>query len=333
MFMPIASLAAPWDRRGTRAGSAIDNPLLRRPTALRWEGVEPLDEGNGFLGMGRSHTFPFRQWRDDDEFRTVFFDEGHGHPIVFVHGLGGNATHFEFLLGDLLRDYRVVGLDLVGCGWSCKPERTYTVSLLRDHLLSFLERRGIERATLVGHSLGGAVCLAAALERPGQFESLALLCAAGVAPLPKWMRAAAPLFLRRHVLLPTLGLGADFIVKNVFVDSAEQNPHVRWFRDSAMRDDPGYPNLRAFARVCETLCRDVVAGDFSERLTSLHLPVLGIWGDTDKLTCRSGVLRNLSRIRQVRTVVLRRCGHMPMIERPQETLFHLRRLLECPPVC
>ncbi|MBW2526294.1 MAG: alpha/beta fold hydrolase [Deltaproteobacteria bacterium] len=331
MFMPIASLAPSLDKRWSRASSAISNPLLRRPQEPRWAEVEPLDQGNGFQGMGRSHTFPFREWRDSDEHRTVFFDEGAGHPLVFVHGLGGNATHFEFLLGDLVRSHRVVGLDLVGCGWTRKPDRPYTVSLLKDHLLSFLDRRGIGKATLVGHSLGGAVCMSAALERPGQFESLALLCAAGVAPLPRWMRAAAPLFLRRSVLLPTLALGADFIVDNVFVDRAADNPHVQWFRDSAMRDDPGYPNLRAFARVCETLCRDVVAGDFSERLASLHMPVLGVWGDADKLTCRGGVMRNLASIRHVRTVVLRRCGHMPMIERPAETLFHLRRFLDSPP--
>jgi len=331
MFMPIASFAPPLAKRWPGAPSAIPNPLLRRPAVPRWERVEPLDQGNGFQGMGRSHTFPFREWRDSDEYRTVFFDEGEGHPIVFVHGLGGNATHFEFLLSDLVRTHRVVGLDLVGCGWTEKPDRPYSVNLLKDHLLSFLDRHRIGRATLVGHSLGGAVCMAAALERPGQFESLALLCAAGVAPLPKWMRAAAPLFLRRSVLLPTLGLGADFIVNNVFVDRADDNPHVRWFRDSAMRDGPGFPNLRAFARVCETLCRDVVSGDYSDRLQSLHLPVLGIWGDADKLTCRSSVMHNLARIERVRTVVLRRCGHMPMIERPRETLFHLRRLLDTPP--
>lgn len=331
MFMPVVSLAPTMTMRRPSSAPAADSLPFPGPSGPWQEPAEPLDEEHGFAGMGRSHTFPFRQWRDRDEYRTVFFDEGQGPPVVFVHGLGGNATHFEFLLTDLAKDHRVVGLDLVGCGWSRKPHVAYTVELLRDHLLSFLDRRAIGRATLVGHSLGGAVCMAAALARPGQFDSLALLCAAGVAPLPRWMRAAAPWFLRRKVLLPTLALGSNFIVRNVFVDSAEQNCHVRWFRESALRDDPGYPNLRDFVRVCETLCRDVVTGDFSDQLASLHLPVLGIWGDADKLTCRSRVMRNLSRISRVRTVVLERCGHMPMIERPAETLFHLRRLLTSPP--
>jgi len=302
------------------------------PQTLPWdEGLAPLDEGAEFLGMGRSTTFPFPQWRASDEHRTVFFDEGHGHPLVFVHGLGGNATHWEFVAEALVGRYRVVGLDLVGCGWSRKPERRYDIALLRDHLLSFLDQRQIGRATLVGHSLGGAVCLAAALAQPQRFHSLALVCAAGVAPVPAWMRLSAPIFLRRQLLYRTLLHGADFIVRHVFVDSPEDNRYVRWFRDTAMRDAPGNPNLRAFARVCESLCWDVLRSDITAELPRLRLPTLAIWGDHDHLTRLSSALRAVDSLPRARTVVLRRCGHMPMVEKPQDTVFHLERLLQNPP--
>ncbi len=293
--------------------------------------AERLDETAGFLGMGRSLSFPFPQWRARDEYRTVFFDEGYGHPLVFVHGLGGNATHWEFVASQLVSRYRVVGLDLVGFGWTRKPHRPYDVELLRNHLLDFIDRRGIGRATLVGHSLGGAVCLSAALHRPGQFDSLALLCAAGVAPLPRWMRMAAPVFLHRKLLSTVLAYGANFIVDNVFCEGDEENAGVRWFRDSALRDEPGHSNLRDFARVCESLGRELVAGDYSHRLASLHLPVLALWGNADKLTHLGSTLKQLDKIQRVRTVVLERCGHLPMIERPADTLFHLERLLDNPP--
>jgi len=302
-----------------------ERPLWRPP------GVRPLDESGPFQGIGRSLTFPFPQWRDSDEYETVFFDEGRGHPLVFVHGLGGNATHFEPILADLARRNRVIGLDLVGLGWSRKPKVDYSIELLRDHLLHFLARHEIERPTLVGHSLGGAVCLAAALARPGEFTSLALLCAAGVAPLPTWMRAAAPIFLRERLLFYTLGLGANFILDHVFVDREDRSPYVRWFRSSAVRDDPGAPNLREFARVCETLCTDVTRRDYSRQLGELELPVLALWGDRDRLTHQRGVLRQIGKIRRLRTVILRRCGHMPMVERPAETIFQLERLLDQPP--
>ncbi|HEY3355527.1 MAG TPA: alpha/beta fold hydrolase [Polyangia bacterium] len=293
-------------------------------------GDEPLDHAQ-WLGMSRSHTFPLPQWRAGDAHRTVFFDEGAGRTLVFVHGLGGNATHFEPLVRVLAPGYRVVGLDLVGCGWSAKPDRRYTIELARDHLFDFLERRGIRAATLVGHSYGGAVCLDAALARPGRFEGLVLLCAAGIAPVPRWMRLVAPLFLHRRLLYHALLTGADFIVRHVFVDGPDENAGVRWFRDSAMRDAPGNPGLHDFARVCESLCRDVMRHDYGARLRDLDVPVLALWGDGDQLTDRVASLGRLRAIPRVRTVLLERCGHMPMIERPDETLVHLQRFLTAPP--
>jgi pimeloyl-ACP methyl ester carboxylesterase len=250
---------------------------------------------------------------------------------VLVHGLGANATHFEHVATGLVSRYRVVGLDLVGCGWSLKPEVPYTVDLLRDHLIAFLERRGIRRATLVGHSMGGAVVLATALARPRLVDSLVLMCGAGVAPLPRYMQVAAPLALRQSLLYPFLRYGNDFILDHVFVDTAEQNPYVRWFRDSAQRDAPGFPNLDDFVRVCTTLCADLAQRDYSPQFPTLRVPVLGLWGDHDKLTALTSVLRHLGRIPRIRTVVLPRTGHMPMVERPAETLFHLERFLQSPP--
>lgn len=294
-------------------------------------GPRLLDESTGFLGLGRSFSFPLPQYVDDDPYRTIFFDEGVGRTLVFVHGLGANATHWEPLLRELAPRCRVVGLDLVGLGWTAKPNVDYTIDFLRDHLLDFLDRRGITKATIIGHSMGGAVSLATALARPGLVESLVLIDAAGVAPLPSWMQSAAPLTLNRAVLFPILGLGATFILKNVFVDSPEENPHVRWFHESALRDDPACNNLFDFARVCETLCTDVLSRDFSDRFETFNAPVLAIWGEADKLTTVGPVLKRLGRFPRLRTVMMPKTGHMPMIERPEETLFHIERFLTDPP--
>jgi len=308
----------------------------QRPQPAAWHADELLDE-SVFLGMGRSLTFPFPQYRARDRFRTVYFDAGpdkrrnDSKTLVLLHGLGANATHWEPVARAMAGRHRLVGLDLVGLGWSAKPRVDYTIDLLRDHLLGFLDRQQIGRAHLVGHSMGGAVALAAALERPAQFDSVTLVCAAGAAPLPRWMRVAAPVFLRQRLLFHALSVGFDFILKNVFVDDEDENEHVAWFRRSALRDDPGYPNLRDFARVCETLCSDIVRRDYSEQFGRMQIPVLGIWGDHDKLTTLSNVLRSLGKLRRVRTVIVPRCGHMPMVERPEETVFHLERFLQSPP--
>jgi pimeloyl-ACP methyl ester carboxylesterase len=117
----------------------------------------------------------------------------------------------------------------------------------------------------------------------------------------------------------------------VFVEGPEENPGVRWFHESALRDGPGAHNLMAFARVCESLCVDVARRDYSRFFPQMRVPTLAIWGDHDKLTHVGSVLRRLGDIPRLRTVLLKRTGHMPMIERPEETLFHLERFLASPP--
>lgn len=310
----------------------LDPRPLAPPRTL--PGDELLDpKAAGFsLGMGRSKSFPFPQYRASDPYRTVFFDVGEGpQTVVMIHGLGANATHFEPVAREMARNHRIIGIDLVGCGWSEKPDIPYNVNLLRDHLLDFLDRRGVGRCNLVGHSMGGAVCLAAALKRPGQFDSLALICAAGVAPLPAWMRTSARYALRRQLLLPLLVMGHTFIIKNIFVTTARNNENVRWFKKSFARDALHMPNFRQWVRVCETLCKDLAQRDFSDQLQHLHMPVLAVWGDHDKLTAVPSVMRSLDSIRQIRTVMLKDCGHMPMIEYPEQTTWHLERFLGTPP--
>lgn len=305
----------------------IGSPMARRHEAPH---RTLLDESGGMVSMGRSRTFPYPQWRADDRFGTVYFDEGSGPTLVFVHGLGGNVTHFEHLLPQLVGRYRIVGLDLVGSGATRKPEFNYTVDLLRDHLLGFLDDLSIHQATLVGHSLGGAVCLAAALKRPALAERLVLMGAPGLAPLPLWMRVGAPLLLRQSLLFPLLQVTAEFILANVFVDRPHNNEYVRHFHESSKRDDPGYPNLHDFARVCSSLCRDAVRLDYRGRLPSLKPPVLAIWGDEDRLTSLPGAMGSFDLIPRIRTSFLKRCGHMPMIEQPEVVLSMLGDFLDDP---
>jgi pimeloyl-ACP methyl ester carboxylesterase len=288
--------------------------------------AEPLDETAGFLGLGRSLTFPFAQWRGRDRFRTVFFDEGCGPALVFVHGLGGNATHFEALAKALASRHRVIGLDLVGCGWSAKPDlHRYTPALLTGHLLEFLDRLGVSRAVLLGHSLGCAVVTSAALLRPGLARGLALIAPVGVVPPPRLVRLLSPLVLRRRLLNAVFRHQPRAVLRGNFVAGEGENERVRSFLDGAARDADGGPNVQDFARVTETLCAELLRLDLSPNLARLDAPVLALAGDGDRLTAPA-----LERLRapNLTRALIERCGHMPMIERPEEVLSLLNGWLE-----
>jgi len=97
--------------------------------------------------------------------------------IVMIHGLAGQLQHFTYaLMDDLARDYHVIALDRPGCGYSTRDSAE--LGRLPDQarmIDAFLEAKGISQAVLVGHSLGGAVSLALALDNPSRVAGLALL--------------------------------------------------------------------------------------------------------------------------------------------------------------
>lgn len=97
--------------------------------------------------------------------------------VVLIHGLSGQLQHFTYGVADLLKDdFRVIALDRPGCGYSERDSDELAALPEQARMIGeCLDALGVENPVLVGHSLGGAVALALALERPRQIRALALI--------------------------------------------------------------------------------------------------------------------------------------------------------------
>jgi len=128
---------------------------------------------------------PRGRFIDVDGARIHYLDEGTGPALLLVHGLGGQMHNFTHsLLGKLRHDFRVVILDRPGSGHSTRPaEASATISAQARIISRFCEALKLGRPLIVGHSLGGAIALALALNHPEQVAGLALL--APVTHLPE----------------------------------------------------------------------------------------------------------------------------------------------------
>ena len=111
---------------------------------------------------------------------TLAPEEPSGDPVVLVHGFGGDKNSWLFVQQPLAEERTVHALDLPGHGASSKDVGDGSLATLADTVLGFLDALGIERAHLVGHSLGGAVVAAVAKAEPGKVASLTLLAPAGL---------------------------------------------------------------------------------------------------------------------------------------------------------
>lgn len=107
---------------------------------------------------------------------------GEGTPIVLLHGFGGDLNNWLFNQPALAEQHDVIALDLPGHGRSSKDVGGGDMAMLRGALGAFLDALEIERAHLVGHSMGGALSLAFALDHPDRVAALTLVAPAGLGP-------------------------------------------------------------------------------------------------------------------------------------------------------
>ena len=144
---------------------------------------------------------PRGQFIEIDGDRIHYVDKGNGPVIVMIHGLSGQMRNFTHSLLDLLTgEFRVIVIDRPGSGYSVRaPGASARLKVQGDGLAKFIRAMGLKRPLLVGHSLGGAVVLAAALDHPECAGGLALL-----APLTQVERSVPAPFVLLAIPWKTL---------------------------------------------------------------------------------------------------------------------------------
>jgi pimeloyl-ACP methyl ester carboxylesterase len=115
------------------------------------------------------------------ELDISFVDSGgSGDPIVFIHGLSSYMGFWEYQLPHFAEHYRVLALDLPGYGASGRPDAPCSPPWYADVVSDWMFAVGVERATIVGHSMGGQVALEMALRHPERVDRLVLSAPAGI---------------------------------------------------------------------------------------------------------------------------------------------------------
>jgi pimeloyl-ACP methyl ester carboxylesterase len=277
-------------------------------------------------GNGRSQSFPYAtRFAHLSQGPVAYFDEGAGaDPLLFIHGLVGDFTHFEHVAPHFAgAGHRVAGLDLPGCGISHKPLSRHSIDSYARLVLDWMDHLGLRRATLVGHSAGGMVSARAALLAPDRVERLVLLSSAGLRRYSKPLQWIARAIMRPRLLHLSLERLAMPMLDQVFVERNERT--AKFIADSLNR--PVYPTLPEMAKVFHDLAPDLVGSEILDRASKLSMPVLVLWGDSDRLIHADGIAELASRLPRATFKSLSRCGHMPMIERPADVVEALRAFM------
>src|SRR5581483_10440425 len=155
-------------------------------------------------------TVPLGRTATVDGLRLHYLDEGAGPAIVLLHGLGASTFAFRHNVPALACRFRVVAVDLPGHGLSGRDAPDLSLSAQARYVSGLLDQLGIERAVVVGHSMGGGVAQRIAIAQPGRVAGLVLI-ASTTDRFFKRAAAASPLL--RH-LVPVF---ATAVLHNRFV--------------------------------------------------------------------------------------------------------------------
>lgn len=128
-------------------------------------------------------------------YRMHYIDAGQGPVVVFLHGSGPGASGHSNFKGNYpwlaQQGYRSIVIDIVGFGFSDKPDDVeYPLSFFVECAKQTLDVIGVERASLVGNSLGGAIAIGMALEHPELVEKLILMAPGGLSPMEEYGQMA-----------------------------------------------------------------------------------------------------------------------------------------------
>ena len=220
--------------------------------------------------------------------RFHYVEEGKGPPLVMIHGLMGSSRNLTYALSGQLREqFRVITLDRPGSGYSTRHKGTAAdLSAQASQVAAFIDTLGLDKPLVLGHSLGGAIALALALDHPDAVSGL-LLVAPLTHPQPTlpvvfWSLAVRPAWLRRwvaHTLTVPIGLlTRRAVVKGVFApDPAPEDFATRGGGLLGMRPDNFYAASSEIA-----LVNDYLPG-MVKRYPQLTLPISLIYGAQDRV--------------------------------------------------
>jgi pimeloyl-ACP methyl ester carboxylesterase len=260
---------------------------------------------------------------DADGVRLSCYEVGRGEPLLLLHGLGGSKISWLPLIPALAKEHRLVVPDFPGHGESEKPRDADFSPRYYAHMMRVLmDATGIDRAVILGNSMGGRVALEMALRSPRRVRALALLDPA--VPGLRWRYVVGftrivptefggmPLLMRRRWM--------EMAVRRLFADATRLPPEaVRAAADEFLRvyADPA-ARMAFFASL-----RHIVAerpGPFFASMRRVRQPAIVLFGDQDRLVPPRLGVELASHLPDAELHFLHDVGHVPQFEATAQTL-------------
>lgn len=256
--------------------------------------------------------------------RTRCIEAGDGHPVIFLHGVGGHAEAFARNIVPLSENFRAIAVDYLGFGLTDKPEEAPSHEDYVRHLVDFMDAAGIEKAHLVGESLGGWVSFWTALLHPERVGKLISVCGARLETETDEEsqrhvdagRDELQRLTQQFVDNPTrknVRARLEWLFHNPDRDITEELVDVRW---SIYQHAKTQQQLRKTATKLIGK-RSTEVGFTAERLGQIEHPTLMLWTDHNPSTTAATARNATKYLRRGTFELMEDSAHWPQWEHPE----------------
>ncbi|WP_409342940.1 alpha/beta fold hydrolase [Paenibacillus sp. MBLB4367] len=252
-----------------------------------------------------------------NESKLAYTDQGSGLPVVLLHGFCGSGAYWDQVVPTLAQHYRVIVPDQRGHGESDAPEDVYTMEVLAEDVAQLLRTLKIDKAVLLGHSLGGYVALAFAERYPKKLKGFGLIHSAAFPDdeQGKTNRTKNMNLIREKGLDPFIeGLIPKLFAPEHVESMPEQVEKALKIGKATKRDG-----------AIRTLAGMRVRPDRTAVLKGAKVPVLLVAGEKDQIVAPDKTF-NVNKP-NMHKFLLEEAGHMSMYEAPEMLLEAIQLFL------
>jgi pimeloyl-ACP methyl ester carboxylesterase len=269
---------------------------------------QPLDEWAKKYAAGK--------FIDLDGYSTHYIEKGEGEPVILIHGFLYNSYTWNNNIDALADRFKVYALDLWGFGYSTREPLDYGYPLYADQLLKFMDALNIQKASLVGHSMGGGTCIFFSVQHRERVNKVILVDPAGMPnPLP---------LIGKIANLPKVG---EFLLGLKGNFYREMVLSTTFIYDKGFITDSYFENVTRFHKIkgtTEVLLKILRKQFFHtlldeiRRLGEIDVSILIIWGRHDKAVPFERGQEMHKILRGSRLEIFEQMGHCPHDEQSQK---------------
>jgi pimeloyl-ACP methyl ester carboxylesterase len=280
------------------------------------------------------YDLPVQKIQLSNNINIAYVEAGQGKPLIFIHGLGGNLSHFTKNVRELSSNYNVIAIDLPGYGHSVQnisgddPLQKYA-----DVIAEFIKKKQLKKVTLAGHSMGGQIAIITALSHPKKIKKLILLAPAG---LETFTTSEAELLI--NATKPEVFEKQDeAVIRFNYRQNFYKLPEDA---EILIQDRLRLKNCSHFKSYIQTVSNGVkgmLRHPVKNKINMVRQPVLLIFGENDALIPNKLLHPGLTKqqlieeaensFKKIKTIQIKEAGHLLHYEKWQEVNTAIKQFL------